>query len=202
MTQNQIAYLNAIENRVHNRNVEAETAKHNQELRDETRRSNLAREAETNRYNTLSLAETQRANLAREQYNLLQLQELQRSNLESEAIRRQSNQISQYRNENDYLLGIGSLFENSRINTSNIARNESEVKRLNAVTTNVATDTTLKHEQAKKTRAETVLIGAKTSTENTLRNPQKSKIIGDTFGIGVGQILKGRSRIVSTLFGI
>lgn len=180
MTQNQIAYLQAINQREAN----AEIKRNNQATLAETQRSNLAREAETQRYNTLNLAETQRANLAREQLQLLglqqtqaQIQESKRSNLAREAISREQNAISLERVNNEYLLGTSNLFETSRMNTANIGLTEARID-------NTAADTTKKLAETVNTTRDTQLIGERIISERSSRKLNTVSTYSNIFGFG------------------
>lgn len=187
MTQNQIEYFKAGETARHQRETEREQNRYNTLYLNELQRSNVAREIETKRYNDLSLAEQRRANLARETQNLLDLQERSRSNRVNESI---SRDVA----DNNYILGTSNLFETSRRNTSEIGVNAARREYTRAQTTNVGADTAVKLATIPKIRSEVALIGAKTKTENTMRQPQRTKIVSDTFGLGVSHALDSLSK--------
>lgn len=197
VTQNQIEYFKASEGARHNAETEQETKRYNTYYLNELNRSNIAKEQEQRRYNTLYLQEQQRSNLERERISLLNLQEQVRSNLTRESqnqrqldINERSNLIQLEKINNDYLLGTGNLFETSRINTSRIDYTKKQQDLVGAQTSNTVADTSLKKSQQFLNYKNAVLVGAKTKTENELRQPTKTKTIADTFGVGVSQALK------------
>lgn len=202
MTQNQIAYLQAINQREAN----AEVKRNNQATLAETQRANLAREAETHRYNTLNLAELQRSNLAREQIQLLglqqtqaQLEESKRSNMAREAISREQNAISLEKINNDYILGTGNLFETNRSNTANIALTE-------ARTTNTTADTGKKLAETAHTARDTQLIGERIVSERSSRKLNTVSTYSNIFGFGTTKLAgalagKGIAGTAVRLFG-
>lgn len=197
MTQNQIEYFKASENARHQAETEQETKRYNTLYLNELNRSNVAKEQEQRRYNTLSLQEQARANLERERISLLNLQEQVRSNLMKESqtnrqldLTRQANLTQLEKINNEYLLGTGNLFETSRMNTSRIDYTKKQSELVGAQTSNAVADTSLKKSQQFLNYKNAVLVGAKTKTENEMRQPTKSKTIADTFGLGVSQAFR------------
>lgn len=116
MTQNQIAYLEAIERHRSNVANEQETHRQNVASLEETIRSHKADEAERYRYNTGYLQELSRSNRAKESYNLLNLQEQTRHNQATEQLSAYSNRIEKYKADNALYLGLGNLRNTTEYN--------------------------------------------------------------------------------------
>lgn len=144
MTTNQIAYFQALEQQMHNRNTEAETARSNKEREkqaqkelQELHRHQFAVESETALHNSLTRLETARSNRAREgltqQSNLIN----QNRNMQDYFAKTQANANQRYATDANLSLGLQTLSrqvsENSRHNRATEA-----IQARNAETQNYA----------------------------------------------------------------
>lgn len=121
MTQNQIAFYNAVENVRHNKATEFETNRSNVARETETHRSNVAVETETHRHNVVTENETTRHNKVSEAIGWHQAQS-QRINANANMMNAKTNRM----------VGLSQI----KLNESTISLQTSQ-KRLNVANTNL-----------------------------------------------------------------
>lgn len=173
MTQNQIAYLQAIETNRANVAKEQETKRNNLAALEETVRSHRADEQERNRYNTLYLAELTRSNREKEAYNLLNLQEQQRHNIASENLSDYATRVEKYKADNALYLGLGNL---STTKEYNYYQNQLAQERYNTQKQTTAKEkrsVELIGSQIRQNDAYTDLLREQSKSESSLRTSKK-----------------------------
>ena len=151
MTQNQIAYFNALENQRHNKVAEAETYRYNTLTTGETNRSNIVNERERTRSAIVTSNETNR------------------SNLTSENIKYQQNAINNAHYQRQDAISAAALGETNR---HNIASEKIGMYNVNIDQQKADTDQTYKAEMANQGRFSNINDYSRARNDFNIRSEQ------------------------------
>lgn len=207
MTQNQIAYFRALNEKEHNE----DTRKIARETLAETHRANVARETETHNYNVANIGETRRANLAREaethrsnvaneNLKYLAQAETARSNRAQEALKAQSNVITAKHYEaSDVEQARHNLAQESLTSEFNFQTNKARRAEILETAHNNSVVATQKKDELEQTKVRdnntylAAMENAKTNRANAITNA--SKVASENSRGWVDQAWKGITTI-------